>query len=121
MDKEKINYCFNFNCARVCEKLFIYRNFSDTKVIILYSKIGPLCLAPEGVLSYKDVGSLAPKFASEIHVGAPNFASKNIDDKYPKLCSLNFRYNPKCPPNCDSFPIFASCSNRTNQFFPLIW
>ena len=38
---------------------------------------------------------LAPNFASEILVGAPNFASKNINDKYPKLCPLNFRYDPK--------------------------
>ena len=35
---------------------------------------------------------LTPKFASEIHVRAPNFASKNIGDKYPKFCSLNFRF-----------------------------
>ena len=38
---------------------------------------------------------LAPKFASEILVGAPNFASKNIGDKYPKFCPLIFRYDPK--------------------------
>ena len=38
---------------------------------------------------------LAPKFASEILVGAPNFASKNISDKYPKFCPLNFGYDPK--------------------------
>ena len=38
---------------------------------------------------------LAPKFASEILVGAPNLASKNISDKYPKFCPLNFRYDPK--------------------------
>ena len=66
-------------------------------------------------------GGLSPNFASEIHVGTPNFASKNIDDRYPKFCPLNFRYNCKCPQNCDSFPIFASCSNRTPQIFPLIW
>ena len=40
-------------------------------------------------------GGLAPSFASEILVGAPNFASKNINDKYPKFCPLNFRYDPK--------------------------
>ena len=38
---------------------------------------------------------LAPKFASEILAGAPNFTSKNIGDKYPKFCPLNFRYDPK--------------------------
>ena len=38
---------------------------------------------------------LAPKFASEILVRAPNFASKNMSDKYPKFCSLNFIYDPK--------------------------
>ena len=40
-------------------------------------------------------GGLAPKFASEILVGAPNFASNNISDKYPKFCPLNFRYDSK--------------------------
>ena len=38
---------------------------------------------------------MAPKFASEILVEAPNFASKNIGDKYPKFCPLNFRYDTK--------------------------
>ena len=38
---------------------------------------------------------LAPKFASEIRVRAPNFASKIIGDKYPNICALNFRYDPK--------------------------
>ena len=40
-------------------------------------------------------GGLAPNFASEILVGAPNFVSNNINDKYPKFCPLNFRYDPK--------------------------
>ena len=40
-------------------------------------------------------GGLAPNFASDILAGAPNFASKNINDKYPKFCPLNFRYDPK--------------------------
>ena len=40
-------------------------------------------------------GGLAPNFASEILVGAPNFASKDTGDKYPKFCPLNFRYDPK--------------------------
>ena len=40
-------------------------------------------------------GGLAPKFASEILVGAPNFASKNLNDKCPKFCPLNFRFYPK--------------------------
>ena len=35
VDKEKINYHFNFNCARACEKVFIYHNFPDTEVVIL--------------------------------------------------------------------------------------
>ena len=45
VDKEKINYRFNFNCVRVYGKVFIYHNFPDTEVVILYSKIGPLYLA----------------------------------------------------------------------------
>ena len=28
-------------------------------------------------------------------VRAPNFATKNIGEKYPTLCPLNFRYDPK--------------------------
>ena len=39
--------------------------------------------------------NLPPNFASEIRVGAPNFATKNIGEKYPTLCPLNFRYDPK--------------------------
>ena len=52
---------------------------------------------PRGLLPYKEVreGALVPKFASEIHVRDPNFASKNIGDKCPKFCPLNFRYDPK--------------------------
>ena len=40
---------------------------------------------------------LATKFAPEIRVRAraPNFATKHIGEKYPKLCPLNFRYDPK--------------------------
>ena len=34
VDKEK-NYRFNFNCVQVYEKVFIYHNFPDTKVVIL--------------------------------------------------------------------------------------
>ena len=66
-------------------------------------------------------GGLAKNFASEIHVGAPNFASKNIGDRYPKFCPLNFRCKTPTVPKIDSFPIFASCSDRTPQIFPLIW
>ena len=38
---------------------------------------------------------MAPKFASEVLVGTPNFASKNIGDRYPKFCPLNLRFDPK--------------------------
>ena len=48
-----------------------------------------------GYFHIRRSGGLAPNFASEILVGAPNFASKNINDKYPKFCPLNFRYDPK--------------------------
>ena len=54
-----------------------------------------------GVLPYQEVGGgggggLAPKVASEIFVGAPNFASKNIGHEYPEFCPLNFRFDPDC-------------------------
>ena len=35
VDKEKNYYPFNFNCVQVYEKVFIYHNFPDTKVVIL--------------------------------------------------------------------------------------
>ena len=50
---------------------------------------------PGGYFHIRRSGGLAPKFASEILVGAPNFASKSIGDKYPKFFSLNFRFDPK--------------------------
>ena len=37
--------------------------------------------------------NLPLKFVSELR--APNFATKHIGEKYPKLCPLNFRYDPK--------------------------
>ena len=52
-------------------------------------------LHPGGYFHIWRSGGLAPKFASEILVGAPNCASKNISDKYPKFCPLNFRYDCK--------------------------
>ena len=61
-------------------------------------------------------GGLSPTFASEILVGAPNFASKNIGDKYCEFCPLKFRYDAKIG---IFSPIFASCGNRTSQVFLL--
>ena len=58
---------------------------------------------PRGYFHIRRSGGLAPKFASEILVGAPNFSSKNINDKYPKFCLLNFRYDPKI----GTFPNFC--------------
>ena len=52
-------------------------------------------MSPGGYFHIRRSGGLAPNFASEILVGAPNFPSKNINDKYPKFCPLNFRYDPK--------------------------
>ena len=48
-----------------------------------------------GYFHIRRSGGLAPKFVSEILVGAPNSASKNIGDKYSKFCPLNFRFDPK--------------------------
>ena len=45
VDKEKINYRFNFNCVQVCGKVFIYHSFLYTEAVILYSKTAPLYLA----------------------------------------------------------------------------
>ena len=54
-----------------------------------------LCIIPGGDFHIRRSGGSAPNFASEILVGAPNFVSKNINDKYPKFYPLNFRYDPK--------------------------
>ena len=40
---------------------------------------------PGGYFHIRWSESLAPKFVSEILVGAPNFASKNLGDKYPNF------------------------------------
>ena len=50
---------------------------------------------PRGYFHIRRSGDLAPNSASKILVEAPNFASKNINDKYHKFCPLNFRYDPK--------------------------
>ena len=53
------------------------------------------CFCSRGYFHIRRSEGLAPKFASEIVVGAPTCASKNIGDKYPKFCPLNFRFDPK--------------------------
>ena len=65
------------------------RNNMETKLLI-YIHLMPI----GGTFISGGQEGLAAKFASEIRVRAPNFASKNIGDKYPKFCPLNFRYNP---------------------------
>ena len=65
-------------------------------------------------------GDLAPKFASEILAGAPNSASKNIGDKYPKFYPLNFKYDPEIGILPQLLHLVA-CGSRTSQVFPLIW
>ena len=54
-----------------------------------------LPLNNSSVLNPGATSILAKKIASEIRFRAPNFASINVGDKYPKFCPLNFRYNPK--------------------------
>ena len=63
-----------------------------------FKTLYPIDVRPRGYFHIRRSaggGGLASKFASEILVGAPNFASKNMSDKYPKFCPLNFRYDPK--------------------------
>ena len=71
----------------------------------------------QGGTSILGGGGLASKFASEILVGDPNFASKNLGDKYPKFCPLNFRFDPKI----GIFPQLLRLVIRSSQVFPLIW
>ena len=62
---------------------------------IFYFVLNSVSYSQGGYFHIKRSGGLAPKLASEILVGAPNFASKNIGDKYHKFCPLNFRFDPK--------------------------
>ena len=87
-------------------------------VLGFFSLIRGAVLPQGGTSTLGGRGGLAPKFASEILVGAPNFASKNIGDKCPKFCPTNFRFDPKIG---IFSPIFASCNNRTSQVFPFNW
>ena len=50
---------------------------------------------PGGTFILGGRGGLAPKFASEIIVGAPILSPKIWVTKYPKFYPLNFRYDPK--------------------------
>ena len=95
-------------CIR--KMMFVFELFiiTDEKTLIL---------AQGGTSILRGRVRLAQNFVSEILVGAPNFASKNINDKYSKFCPLNFRYDPKI----GTFSTFASCGDRTSQIFPLIW
>ena len=70
--------------------LYHFDNTGLSKIthVIEFGKPG---LSPEGYFHIKRSGGLAPKFASEILVGATNFASKNIGDKYPKFCPQKYR------------------------------
>ena len=63
-------------------------------------------------------GVLPPNFASEILVGATNFASKNINGKYPKFCPLNFRYDPKIGTFSQLLRLVVT---ELPKIFPLIW
>ena len=73
----------------------------ESDVILLanvFEAFRKVCLKPRGgtsILRGREGGGFAPEFASEILVEAPNFASRNVSDKYPKFCPLNFRYDPK--------------------------
>ena len=73
--------------------------FSQILVWIIYHCIwlynARALWGPGGTSIFGGRRGLAPKFASELLVGAPNFASKNICYKYPKFCPLNFRYDCK--------------------------
>ena len=82
----------------------------------LWASLGENCLVTRGYFHIRRSGGLVPKFASEILVGAPNFASKNISDKYPIFCPLNFRYDPRAENFSQllsllsqNFPSFSSC------------
>ena len=52
-------------------------------------------LSPGGYFHIRRSAGLALKFASEFRVEVPHFASKNVGNKYPKFCPLNFRHDRK--------------------------
>ena len=76
---------------------YTFHNTYEHRKLLYYLSCSSdnLVYSPGGTSILGGRGGLSPNFASEILVGAPNFASKNINDKYPKLCPLNFRYDPK--------------------------
>ena len=67
-------------------KMFLERFLDDLPPPHLkHLSLSLLPLPPRGYLHIRRSGGLAPKFASEIRVRAPNFASKNRSDKYPNF------------------------------------
>ena len=88
--KDKFCTLFHFNYTFLNVNYMLSNNYS-TLLKVNYM----LHLSPRGYFHIRRSGGLGPDFASKILVGAPNFASKNINDKYPKFCPLNFRYDPK--------------------------
>ena len=91
------------------------KNFSET-FMNTYNSLQNFKLVEKrvpGGTSILGGGGLAPKFASEIRVRAPNFASKNIGNKCLKFCLLNFRYDLKI-----RYKIFFP--GILSQFLPLV-
>ena len=92
-----IGICFFFKGLRT----FVSSVYNKTEMLTQISLENRLCTMhttctnPRGYFHIRRSGGLAPNFASEILVGATNFAYKIIIDKYPKFCPLNFRYDPK--------------------------
>ena len=111
----------NVNVAPAWQKYLLFRKNQDRvnlpggmgrRVTAMFAYGG---VPQRGYFHIRRSGGLVPKFASEILVEAPNFASKNVSDKYPKFCPLNFRYDPKIgtfPNFCvwwwQNFPNFSS-------------
>ena len=71
--------------------------------------------SPRGVVRYNE----APNFASEIHVRAPNFASKNIGDRCPNFALWISDIIPNAPKIVILFQFFSLVVTELPKFFLL--
>ena len=74
--------------------------FKSSLILKLYMMAKTAAFATGLQCNYHSVPEFCPRGGTSILGGregdlAPNFASKNIGDKYPKFCPLNLRFDPK--------------------------
>ena len=90
--KPSPKFIFCITLSKICQFRWS-KAFSWSRQILAIRNCFEIC--PVGYFHIRWSGRLALNISSEILVGAPNFASKNIGDKYFKSCPLNFIFDPK--------------------------